>query len=59
MDPSDLFRGLDAFGDDRELQRLRKLHDGFQHGDGLAAINPVDEGLVDLDLVEREGRQIR
>ena len=53
----DLFVCLDAFSDDRKVQRLRKLNDRSEDGNGLGATDPVDEGLVDLDLVD--GKAVR
>ncbi len=55
----DLLARLDAFGDDGKIERLGELHDGGEHGNRLGPADPVDEGLVDLDLVEGKGGQIR
>src|SRR6266702_5782760 len=54
----DLCRGLDAFRNDRQIEGSGKLNDRCQDRDRLGTIDPVDERLVDLDLVELKGGQI-
>ena len=46
---------LDAFGDHRKVEAARKPDDGAHDSGRLRArLDIRDEGLVDLDLVERE-----
>ncbi|OIQ76602.1 hypothetical protein GALL_417180 [mine drainage metagenome] len=52
--------GLDAFGDDRQPQRLRHRDDGLRDQRVLASVGQaVDEGLVDFQLIDRQARQVR
>jgi hypothetical protein len=53
-----LFAGLDAFGGDRYIEAARERHDRRYDRRGFVVFHQVaDEGLVDLDLVERKRRQ--
>src|SRR2546422_3002438 len=54
-----LHRGLDAFGDDLDLERVREGHD--RRDDGALVLVPGhvgDEGAVDLHLVHRKALQV-
>ena len=53
-----LLEALDALGHGGDAQRLGDGHDGrHQGGVGVAVGDPVDEGLVDLHLVDGEAIQ--
>src|SRR4051812_37725034 len=55
----ELFRGLDALGDDRHFQAMAEVDDGTDNRRRLRVLAEIDdEGAVDLDLVKRERLQI-
>src|SRR5579859_3048531 len=50
--------GLDAFGDDREVQALADAHDGGdERPRRRLALDVAHEALVDLDLADRQKRK--
>src|ERR1035437_7058221 len=55
----ELFFGLDAFGNNRQREGTTQSQNGVDDRGGLEIIPDFgDEGLVDLDLVERKGLQV-
>src|SRR5581483_6762978 len=52
--------GLDAFGENRHVQAFAKREHGADNGGSRGVVRqPFDEGLVELDLVERKYVQRR
>src|ERR687889_815260 len=49
---------LNALGDRGHVQLRAELYDQLDDGLGIVLPETVDEGAVDLDLVEREGAEI-
>src|SRR3954462_4063080 len=53
-------RVLDSFGDDVESEVATEIHNGFrQRGPPAAAGDGADESAVDLQLVHRQGLEMR
>ena len=59
-EPVGLLCPLDPFGDDVELHAFAEVDDSFdQAGFPVVGMKLVDEGLVDLENVDRELLQMR
>ena len=58
LDLVELRLGLDAFSDDREVQRASERDDGGSDRSVGSVLQPGDEGSIDFDLVEREPAEI-